>query len=116
MAGIADQGRVSLDANGRPAIIRGVARDITERRKADEELAQWQRRYEAAVRASGQILYDWAPRTNRIVWAGNVAGILGYEPEELGDLGHWIEQLTHSEERRVGQEGVGTGRSRWSPE
>src|SRR3546814_17374726 len=44
---IADQGRVSLDANGRPAIIRGVARDITQRRKADEELAQWPRRYEA---------------------------------------------------------------------
>src|SRR3546814_6747386 len=34
---IADQARVSLDATGRPAIIRGVARDITERRKADEE-------------------------------------------------------------------------------
>ncbi|MBX7150422.1 PAS domain S-box protein [bacterium] len=49
-------------------------------------------RYEAVIHASGQIVFDWDPRTNTIVYEGNVTSILGYEKDELnGDLNTWLE-------------------------
>ena len=69
-----------------------------ERQRADQEVVEWKNRYEAAIDASGQILYDWDPRTDDLRFGGNLHRTLGYTAEELaGGLSTWVE-LIHSED------------------
>lgn len=44
------------------------------------ELQTWQKRYEAAGQASGQILYEWDLIHDRMTWGPNLQSILGYTP------------------------------------
>ncbi|WP_448561865.1 PAS domain S-box protein [Trichothermofontia sp.] len=44
------------------------------------ELQIWQNRYEAAGRASGQVLYEWDLSQDRVTWGPNLQVILGYPP------------------------------------
>lgn len=70
-----------------------------ERQKAAESLAEWKGRYEAAMRASGQVIYDWNPALDDTTWGGELERILGYQSSELeGGLEGWI-QLVHPEDR-----------------
>ncbi|MDC0722001.1 ATP-binding protein [Nannocystis bainbridge] len=57
----------------------------------------WKDRYEAAVRASGHILYDDDRAGGRIVFSGACLPILGYGAEELGDSLDWS-ALVHPED------------------
>src|SRR6266545_1399902 len=63
---------------------------LTERKRAEEalqhaaaELTEWTRRYEAAVQATGQVLYDWNSQTDAVLWDGNTEQLLGYALDEL---------------------------------
>jgi len=49
------------DQDGTPIGIQGIYCDITERKSAETVIIEWKNRYEAAVQASSQILYDWDP-------------------------------------------------------
>ena len=73
-----------LDRNHRPTGIVGVTRDISERKRAEEERQAITRRNEALVEALGQVVYDWRPLTNELIWGGDFTGILGYSPQEIG--------------------------------
>jgi PAS domain S-box-containing protein len=69
----------------------GVDRDISERKHAANEIQNWKYRYESAVIASGNILYDWNSETNKVTYGGNVEKILGYTIDEMmGGLSAWI--------------------------
>jgi PAS domain S-box-containing protein len=75
--------------------------EIEERRRAEAIALEWKERFEATVRASGQVLYDWNSATNEVTYAGNLQAILGYSPEEMaGGLTRWIE-LIHPEDRET---------------
>jgi PAS domain S-box-containing protein len=56
---------------------------LAELERSVAELAEWKNRYEAAMRASGHVLYDWDSRTNRVTYAGNVQEMLGYADDEM---------------------------------
>jgi PAS domain S-box-containing protein len=47
------------------------------------ELAEWKSRYEAAIQATGQVLYDWESQTDALVWGGPTEQLLGYILQEL---------------------------------
>jgi PAS domain S-box-containing protein len=47
------------------------------------ELAEWKGRYEAALQAMGQVLYDWNSQTDVVLWSGPTEQLLGYTPDEL---------------------------------
>jgi PAS domain S-box-containing protein len=51
-------------------ISEGTVVDITARKTAEMEIAKWKRRYEAAVLASGQILFDWDPVSRTVTFGG----------------------------------------------
>jgi PAS domain S-box-containing protein len=61
--------------------------------RAEEALAasaEWKTRYEAAVLASGQLLYDWDPRTDDVRFAGACQRMLGYREDDIsGPLSRW---------------------------
>ncbi|MDC0669083.1 PAS domain-containing protein [Nannocystis radixulma] len=49
----------------------------------------WKDRYEAAVRASGHILYDFDRNSGRAMFSGACLPILGYSAQELGEHIDW---------------------------
>jgi PAS domain S-box-containing protein len=82
-------------------LVYATARDMTEWRRGEEELREWRDRYAAAVKATGQILYEWAPASDALVLEGNLQAILGYSADELGGgLTRWIE-LVHPDDREA---------------
>lgn len=73
--------------------------DISDRKKAAAKTREWKNRYEAAVMASGQILYDWNSTTDEVAYGGGLNEILGYSINEIpGGLKDWID-LIHPDDR-----------------
>lgn len=63
------------------------------------EALQWRDRYELAVKTSGNLLFDWNPVTNEVLYGGAVEFITGYRPEELeGHLRDWTDRLIHPDD------------------
>ena len=78
-----------------------VVTDLTPQRKVEAAAAvdrEWKNRYEAVVRASGHLLYDWNPHTNEVLFGGDLERILGYALSEMtGGRDQW-EKLVHPED------------------
>ena len=72
--------------------------DITDRKRSEAVVTAWKNRYEAAISASGQVLYDWNTATEEAVWGGECERILGYPPEQLGAATRWLE-LVHPDDK-----------------
>lgn len=81
-----------------------VVTDLTPQRKVEASAAvdrEWKNRYEAVVRASGHLLYDWNPRTGEILFGGDLERSLGYAWSEMtGGQKQW-ENLVHPEDVRA---------------
>ncbi len=79
-------------------LLEGTLIDITERKVTTLAIEEWKRRYDAAVLASRQIIYESDPESNRVTLGGCVREILGYSAEELsGDAHSWL-ALIHPED------------------
>jgi PAS domain S-box-containing protein len=78
--------------------VEGTIVDITERKLAEAEIAEWKNRYEAAVLASKQLIYEWAPESNRVTFGGNLESMLGYTAEEVGGRSNKWRELIHPED------------------
>src|SRR5262249_25759896 len=63
-----------------------------------ERMDVLQNRYEAAVNASGLVLYDWYPSTNEVMLGGNLSAVLGYSPEEVSRDGSKWRELIHPDD------------------
>ena len=76
-----------------------VFEDITERKQAQATIEEWRSRYEAVIKASGMLLYDWNTLTNAVTYAGDIQRFLEFSVDEMaGGLAHWV-QLIHPEDR-----------------
>ncbi len=89
------------DKDGTPIGIQGIYRDITERKLAETVIIEWKNRYEAAVQASSQVLYDRDPYTDKIILGGCVEQLYGCSAEEMpSDLAEMIERI-HPDDREA---------------
>ncbi|AWN55321.1 PAS domain-containing sensor histidine kinase [Methylobacterium sp. 17Sr1-1] len=76
-----------------------VARDETERRRAEEEVRETEERYRLAARATNDAIWDWNLATNHIRWNEAVETLFGYRPEEVAPSGAWWTAKLHSDDR-----------------
>ena len=60
-----------------------ICRDISDRKQKELERIEWANRYDAAIRASGQVLFDWDSTSGAITYGGDVHRLLGYSAEEM---------------------------------
>jgi len=65
-------------------IMVAVSRDTRERDAAEAERTAMRERDRALVHALGEIIYDWQPRTDVLLWEGDYPRILGYAAGEMG--------------------------------
>jgi PAS domain S-box-containing protein len=87
------------DEQGRPLYFVSQVQDVTEKKRMEDELREWKSRYEAAVFATGQVLYDYDAAADRVTYGGDVEGVLGYAPQEMGpERAAWVD-LIHPDDR-----------------
>lgn len=84
--------------SGGSTLLEGTLVDITQQKLSSLAIEDWKRRYDAAVLASGQIIYESDPESNRVTLGGCVPEILGYSADELsGDASTWL-SLIHPDD------------------
>ncbi len=75
--------RVVRDEAGRPVRMVGVDFDVTDSRRAQEEVREAERRLRLALDAGRMGLWEWEVSTNRWKWSDGHFVLLGYRPGEL---------------------------------
>jgi PAS domain S-box-containing protein len=71
------------NAEGDLEFLSTIIRDISERKREEVARIEWANRYDAAIRASGQVLFDWDSASGEITYAGDLARLIGYSVEEM---------------------------------
>ncbi len=72
-----------FDAQGGIAGITGIARDITERKRAERELLENQNRLNRAQQVAHVGDWEWDIATNQVHWSDEIYRIYGYEPHAI---------------------------------
>ena len=106
--------------DGKTLLIVGSLTDITERKKAEKELIESKERFNLAMKASQDGLFDWNLITNEIYYSPGWKKMLGYEENELpNDFSVW-EKLTKPEDAKksweILQEAINKKRDRFEME
>ncbi|MFL5341351.1 MAG: PAS domain S-box protein [Gemmataceae bacterium] len=93
------------DADGSVVGLIGISRDITDRKRAEGELRQAQRRLQHVIASSPAVLFTLAVeggRTREISWiSDNLRDVLGYAPAEALGPKWWRENIHPEEQDRV---------------
>ncbi|CAM4303956.1 PAS domain S-box protein [Corallococcus sp. ZKHCc1 1396] len=112
----------TLGADGRVVNVSGVSLDITERRRAEQELRESETRYRLATLATRDIIWDWDLLTNEIRFSEMAAGILRLDTsreQPVMDMAWWTDSL-HPEDRvRVSRsllDALDSTEGRWAEE
>jgi signal transduction histidine kinase/CheY-like chemotaxis protein len=74
---------------------------VVERRQAAVASEAWQRRYEAVIRASGNLVYDLDPATGRLRWVGDTQAVLGLDARALAHLPDWVARVHPDDQDRL---------------
>jgi diguanylate cyclase (GGDEF)-like protein/PAS domain S-box-containing protein len=94
-------GQCRKDPQGRFLGYRGVGRDVTEQRRAEEALAQAKERLELAVGSASLAEWDYDLESNAIYLGSEWAGLLGRRPAAGIMSGLDVNELVHPEDRRA---------------
>jgi len=78
---------------------RGITRDITSRRRAEDALRASEQRLNLAILAANMGTWDWDMETNTVTWSEKVESLFGLEPGTFaGTFEHYM-ALIHPEDR-----------------
>ena len=87
------------DDNGNILEYRGIIRDISNAKRAQEALRESEERFRIAGKASYDLIYEWDVASNALEWFGDVDKLLGYRKGEISrDINAWLD-LINPEDR-----------------
>ncbi|HZZ94182.1 MAG TPA: ATP-binding protein [Usitatibacter sp.] len=72
-----------------------------EREESARETESWRNRHEAVIRASGNLLYEFDPGTGKVLWDGDMMGVLGTTRDKLASVGQWMDRVHPDDRIRV---------------
>jgi PAS domain S-box-containing protein len=79
---------------GKPVGLRGVAMDITERKRSEDALRKSEERFSQAMDATSDGLWDWNVETDEIYFSPGYNRMLGYEPGYLTEkIESWKDRI-----------------------
>jgi diguanylate cyclase (GGDEF)-like protein/PAS domain S-box-containing protein len=101
-------------------IIVATARDIRERIKQEEALRKSNERFDMAVRATNDVIWDWDLVTDEIWWNENFTKVFGYERDAVDrTVQSWYQGIHPDDQGRViagVHRVIGAGGENWSDE
>jgi PAS domain S-box-containing protein len=86
------------DDKGEIAYLWGIARDITERKQAEEALKEGFQRLEFALQGGKLGMWDWNPQDGAVVYNDLWAQMLEYRPDEVEPTVEFFKQHVHPED------------------
>jgi PAS domain S-box-containing protein len=91
---VSEQVEVVRDDAGRIVRISGIDQDITERRRAEQELRETLERLDLVTNATVDCIYDWDITSDGLWHSFQLEELLGYEPKEVrNQLGAWLSHV-----------------------
>jgi len=102
---VASKGRMVSDA-GRLVRAVGVAMDITERKRAEEELARREAQLSEAQRIAHLGSYEWDVRTGKVYWSEELYRIFGVSPGQLAPTFEAALERIHPDDRNLARETI----------
>lgn len=88
---------VRFSEDNKPELVVGIFRDITDRKQAEIALQRSKNRFDLAMEATSDGLYDWNMITNEIYFSPGWKRMLGYEDHELPNQFSVWQDLTDPE-------------------
>ena len=113
------RGKTSFNADGEAIILQGTALDITEGKKAEEELRLSRERLIIAQHIAKMGDYTWDVDTGEVTWSDSLFDLLKYDKNEVIDYAKVNAEIHHPEDlERVTQwlmDSVASGKDELSP-
>ena len=117
---ILDRGQAQWDSDGNVVRMVGSQTDITERKRAEEQLRQSEERFQIVARATNDAVWDGDLLTNQVSWNQSVQTLFGYSAEEVSsDVSWWREHIHPADRERIVsyiQAVINSGEQFWSNE
>jgi diguanylate cyclase (GGDEF)-like protein/PAS domain S-box-containing protein len=117
---VAVSGHPVYDETGAFRGYRGTGRDISARRRAEEELQQSVERFEIVARATSDVVWDWNLVTDELWCNDNFCAVFGYDPDEVGaSVEAWTTRIHPQDAARVKHEirrAIDRGERVWTAE
>ncbi|MHC5083653.1 MAG: PAS domain-containing sensor histidine kinase, partial [Planctomycetota bacterium] len=95
---VSETGNVMRDEEGRTLGMMGIVQDITERRQIAEELAESQKRFQLAINAATDGLWDWNVQTGEVYYSPVWGTIL--EEEQIESNYEFWKLKIHPEDKQ----------------
>ena len=73
-----------LSSDGEVEFVSTICRDISDRKLKELERIEWANRYNAAIQASGQVVFDWDTLSGEIAYGGEIEHLTGFSADEMG--------------------------------
>jgi two-component system cell cycle sensor histidine kinase/response regulator CckA len=110
------EGRVQCRLeHGRPVAIRGIFRDVTERRRLEKEARHRQRLLDEGQQLVHLGSWEWDIVANRVTWSDELYRLFGLKPGQFGSTYEAFIEYVHPDDRAPIQAGVDRARKRGEP-
>ncbi len=87
------------DKEGRPLLVVGIHREITERKRTEEQAREATARLHLAMESADEGLWEWDFETDRVTFDEVALGMLGYDSDFPPQPGEWCIGQIHPDER-----------------
>lgn len=78
--------------------IQAIVRDITTRKRAEEQMQRMMERYEIISRATSDTIWDWDIVHNNMTFNNGITAMFGYDRSEVNNVMEWWKQHIHPDD------------------